>query len=34
MYDPATGERLPVLAEGGTAVADHLILTEVTIISE
>jgi 4-amino-4-deoxy-L-arabinose transferase-like glycosyltransferase len=34
MYDPATGERLPVLDEGGTAVSDHLILSEIEVFPE
>ncbi|MCS7040873.1 MAG: hypothetical protein NZP34_14800, partial [Caldilineales bacterium] len=32
LYHPTTGERLPRLDEGGRAVADHLILTTVTVI--
>ena len=31
LYDPVTSQRLPVLGDGGTPVADHLILTDVTI---
>jgi hypothetical protein len=31
MYDPASGERLPLLGEDGTAAADHLILTTIDV---
>jgi 4-amino-4-deoxy-L-arabinose transferase-like glycosyltransferase len=34
LYDPATGERLPVLDEGGQDVADHVVLDYVTVGSE
>jgi hypothetical protein len=34
LYDPVTGERLMVMDEEGTAVADHLILATITIIGE
>ena len=34
LYDPATGERLPVLDEGGQGVADHVVLDHVTVGSE
>jgi len=31
LYDPATVERLPVLGDQGQAIADHVILTHITI---
>ena len=31
LYDPATGERLPVLDERGQVMADHLVLTHLTM---
>jgi hypothetical protein len=31
LYDPATGERLLVVDSAGSATADHLILTHVTV---
>jgi hypothetical protein len=34
LYDPVTGERLMVVDEEGTAVADHLILATITITGE
>ena len=34
LYDPATGERLPVLDEQGRIVADHLVPTHVTVESK
>jgi 4-amino-4-deoxy-L-arabinose transferase-like glycosyltransferase len=32
LYDPASGERLPLLGEGGTPAADHLILAGVEVV--
>jgi 4-amino-4-deoxy-L-arabinose transferase-like glycosyltransferase len=34
LYNPATGERLPVLNDKGGIVADHLVLTHVTVEGE
>jgi hypothetical protein len=34
LYEPATGERLPVLDEQGRSAADHLVLDHVTVGSE
>ena len=31
LYDPATGARLGIIGENGTAVSDHLILTTITL---
>src|SRR5690606_2251876 len=31
LYDPVTGQRLPLLGEDGMPAADHVILTEVAI---
>jgi hypothetical protein len=31
LYEPVTGERLPLVDKVGTAVADHLILTDVSV---